>query len=142
MALEEEIARLNKNLERHNALLEQVLGNAEKNVKGGTADTKADAPKADTKADTKADAPKATRGRQVKEKAISPDDMAKATTDFLEVDDEDEYANRRAFVKKIITKYGAPKMSAIAEEDRKEALAYLDDYKAGNQTDLDEEDMA
>ena len=66
--------------------------------------------------------------------------MATATKDFLEVEDEDEYKNRRALVKRIIGKHQVAKMSEIAAEQRQGALDALTAYKAGDATEYDEEE--
>lgn len=141
MAIEEEMKALTTALNRNSDLLERITASAKAKLDGG--DTKpAGKPAAGGTKAADEEAPKPRVARAPKEKPLLPADMSKATTDFLEVEDEAEYADRRAFVKKIITKFGADKMSTIEESDRAAALAYITAYKAGDATDLDEDDIA
>jgi hypothetical protein len=137
MSIEAALAELTAAINRNSDLLETITTTAAKNLAKG-ADAPADkapakAP-ATTKAPTKAPA---------KVKIPTAPEMAKATTDFLEVEDEDEYAKRRALIKAIVTKHEVKKMSEIAEGDRQTALDAIAAYKAGYATGYEaEEDMA
>lgn len=56
--------------------------------------------------------------------------MKKAGEAFLDATDEpDEYAARRAFLKKTVAKYDAPKLTEIGEDDRAAALADLEGFE-------------
>ena len=141
MSLEEKIDALTAALTRNSDLLEGLTSAAKaKTASAPAADSEkaADAPKRGRPAKAEAEAaPK-------KAKPPTPEEMASATTKFLEVDDEDEYAKRRALVKRIIGKHEVKKMSEIAVDQRQGALDAITAYQAGDATeyDDDEEDMA
>lgn len=138
MALEDKIEALTAALNRNSDLLEGLTAKAAAGAAKVTNNAASDSEKP-------ADAPK--RGRPAKEetapkkaKAPTPEEMATATKNFLEVDDEDEYSKRRALVKRIIAKHEVAKMSEIAAEQRQGALDALTAYKAGDATEYDEEE--
>ena len=139
MALEDKIEALTAAMNRNSDLLEGLTAKAA----AGAAKVTNNAAASDS--EKPADAPK--RGRPAKEetapkkaKVPTPEEMATATKDFLEVEDEDEYKNRRALVKRIIGKHQVAKMSEIAAEQRQGALDALAAYKAGDATEYDEEE--
>ena len=145
MALEDEIKALTAAMNRNSDLLEGLTAKAAAGAAAKTS-TVADKPK---DADPE-EAPRG-RGRPPKEaaadkpkakKAPTEKEMADATVEFLEVDDDDEHDARRALVKAIIAKHGVKKMSEIAEADRQKALDALTAYKAGEETGYEEESLA
>lgn len=136
MSLEDKIETLTAVLNRNSDLLEGITAAAKNNMKTVEA-AKPVAEKAE-------DGEKPTRGRKpAAEKAVKAPtvkEVTEKTQEFLKVDSDDEYENRRNFVKKIVAKFGAPKMSELEEGDRKAALDYLVAYAAGDETDLDEDE--
>lgn len=133
-ATKEQTAAMNRNSD----LMEIIIGKAKSNLGAAAAEKteeKAEEPGKRTRATKAAEEPP-----KKKAKAPTPADMTKATTDFLEVDDDEEYATRRDLVKKILAKYDAKKMSEVAEDDRQAALDILTSYKAGDPTGLEEDE--
>jgi len=145
MALEDEIKALTAALNRNSDLLEGLTAKA---AAGAAAKTSAPAEKPkDVEVE---DAPRG-RGRPPKEaaaekpkakRAPTEKEMADATVEFLEVDDDDEHDARRALVKRIIASHGVKKMSEIPEAERQKALDALTAYKAGDETGYEEESLA
>jgi len=142
MALEDEIKALTAALNRNSDLLEGLTAKA--------AAAKASAP-ADKPKDAEPEEAPRGRGRPPKDaaadkpkpkKAPTDKEMADATVEFLEVDDDDEHEARRALVKAIVAKHGVKKMSEIPEADRQKALDALTAYKAGEETGYEEESLA
>lgn len=139
MSIEAALAALTAAVEKNNELLSIVVATAAANMAKGKTDDKP-ATKADDKPATKPVEKKTTAKPP---KVATPAEMAKATTDFLEVEDEDEYNARRALVKRIVSAHEVKKMSEIPEADRQKALDALTAHKAGEPTGYDdEEDMA
>ncbi|MCQ9146110.1 hypothetical protein [Ochrobactrum sp. BTU2] len=132
MSLEKEIAELREAIKENSELLKFLTSAA----KGGLGD-KAAAAKSSAKGDDKPkaeDKPKAasrSRASSKKEKVPSAKEMGEATTEFLDVDNEAEYKDRRALVVDIVGHFGVKKMSEIEEGDRQKALDMLETYKAG-----------
>ncbi len=86
------------------------------------------------------DKPRTTRGRAAK-KAISTSDLKKAAESFLDNNDgDDDYADRRAHIKKIIAKFDSPKFTEIAEADRQAALDMLKEFESGEGASSKEDD--
>ena len=136
MSLEDKIDTLTKALDRNSDLLEILTAKAKASSETKPIPAAATEP---PKAAAAEEAPK--RGRPAKAaaekpakaaKVPTPAEMSKATTDFLEVDAEDEYNARRDLVKKILGHFESKKMSEIAEADRQKALDMLSAYKAGD----------
>lgn len=88
----------------------------------------------------------ATR-RSTKPKAPTAADMKKAAESFLDKagKDEDNYADRRAHIKKVIAKFDSPKFTEIGEDDRQEAIDMLADFDkdddGGSSRDNDDNDI-
>jgi hypothetical protein len=135
MALEDELKALTAAVNRNSDLLEGLTAkaNAAKSAPAADSEKATDAPKRGRPAKEAAEPPK-------KAKVPTPEEMATATKNFLEVDDEDEYAARRALVKRIIAKHDVAKMSEIAADQRHGALDALTAYKAGEATAYDEKE--
>ena len=118
MSIETALADVAEALRENSELLKGLTASAKS---GGTA-------KATTKAkdeDGDGEGEKATRKRATKPKVPTAKELSTATTNWLEVDDEDEYERRKGIVKKIVAKFEAAKMSEVEEGDRAEALELL-----------------
>ena len=117
--LEELIDATNANTKAVEANTETVLGLA--SAAKGRAAASGD----------KEDKPKTTRA--TKPKAVSSKELAEATKAYVDVQDDDEYNERAAFVKRIVKKYGVEKMSEIDDAaDRIEAMSLLQIAIAGD----------
>ena len=81
---------------------------------------------------TKEDDKPATRSRSTKVKVPTVKEISEATKAFLDVDDQDEYEDRKNVIKGIVKHFDAPKMSEIADADRALALRALEAAKAGD----------
>ena len=118
MSIEKALADVAEALRENSELLKGLTASAKS---GGTA-------KATTKAkdeDGDGEGEKTTRKRTAKPKVPTAKELSTATTNWLEVDDEDEYERRKSIVKKIVAKFDAAKMSEVEEGDRAEALELL-----------------
>ena len=118
MSIEKALADVAEALRENSELLKGLTASAKS---GGTA-------KAATKTkdeDGDGDGEKTTRKRTTKPKVPTAKELSTATTNWLEVDDEDEYERRKSIVKKIVAKFDAAKMSEVEEGDRAEALELL-----------------
>lgn len=118
MSIEKALADVAEALRENSELLKGLTASAKS---GGTA-------KATTKAkdeDGDGEGEKTTRKRTTKPKVPTAKELSTATTNWLEVDDEDEYERRKGIVKKIVAKFNAAKMSEVEEGDRAEALELL-----------------
>lgn len=118
MSIEKALADVAEALRENSELLKGLTASAKS---GGTA-------KATTKAkdeDGDGEGEKTTRKRTTKPKVPTAKELSAATTNWLEVDDEDEYERRKGIVKKIVAKFDAAKMSEVEEGDRAEALELL-----------------
>ena len=118
MSIEKALADVAEALRENSELLKGLTASAKS---GGTA-------KATTKAkdeDGDGEGEKTTRKRTAKAKVPTAKELSTATTNWLEVDDEDEYERRKGIVKKIVAKFDAAKMSEVEEGDRAEALELL-----------------
>lgn len=118
MSIEKALADVAEALRENSELLKGLTASAKS---GGTA-------KATTKAkdeDGDGEGEKTTRKRTTKPKVPTAKELSTATTNWLEVDDEDEYERRKGIVKKIVAKFDAVKMSEVEEGDRAEALELL-----------------
>lgn len=135
MSLEEALKANTEALNRNSELLEFLTSKARDGLTGK--DEAAKPAKASAK-ETEDKKP-ASRSRATKAaKAPTAKEMSEATTKFLDVDDENEYKDRRDLVKQIVDKFGVKKMSEIEEEDRQTALDYLEAYKNGDDPFADE----
>lgn len=156
MSLEQAMVDLAAALNRNSDLLEVLTSKAKSATAPKTEEPtkpveKAEEPVKRTRAKAE-EAPKAEepvkRTRAKAEKAPTEAQMVEATKTFLDVEEEDEFQDRRSLVKKIVGHYGVDKMSQIAEESRQEALNMLEAYKAGDdpfpakRSKRDEDDMA
>lgn len=138
MSIEKALAELTEAVQENNELL-----------RGLTAKAKAETSKSSAKTPTKDEGDeeeKPKRTRTTKPKVPTAKELSTATTNWLEVENEDEYDRRKGIIKKIVTKFEAAKMSEIAEEDRAEALDLLnqaidgkDPFKKARR---DDDDMA
>lgn len=135
MALEDKIDALTAALNRNSDLLEVLTSKA----RSAQADPKKedDAPKgrASTKDEEKKpeeEAPKRRTRAAAAPKAPTTKEMADKTTEFLDVEEDDEFQARRDLVKKLLAHFDAPKMSEIDEAKRQSALDALEAYKAGD----------
>ena len=118
MSIEKALADVTEALRENSELLKGLTASAKS---GGTA-------KATTKAkdeDGDGEGEKTTRKRTAKPKVPTAKELSTATTNWLEVDDEDEYERRKGIVRKIVAKFDAAKMSEVEEGDRAEALELL-----------------
>lgn len=118
MSIEKALADVAEALRENSELLKGLTASAKS---GGTA-------KATTKAkdeDGDGEGEKTTRKRTTKPKVPTAKELSTATTNWLEVNDEDEYERRKGIVKKIVAKFDAAKMSEVEEGDRAEALELL-----------------
>lgn len=93
--------------------------------------------RASSSKDDEAEKPKTTRaprGSAKKDKVPSTADLKKAAESFLDKagNDEDDYNERRAHLKKVVAKYDAPRFTEIAEDDRAAAIAMLNDFDKGS----------
>lgn len=125
MSIEKALADVAEALRENSELLKGLTASAKS---GGTA-------KATTKAkdeDGDGEGEKTTRKRTTKPKVPTAKELSTATTNWLEVDDEDEYERRKGIVKKIVAKFDAAKMSEVEEGDRAEALELLNQAIDGN----------
>jgi len=139
MSLEDKIDALTVALEKNNELLTFMTSAARKGLEAGAA--KAPVTAAPTADAEPAKTTRAPRGA-AKDKAPkipTVKEISDQTKAFLDVKDEDEYTERRAFVTKIVEAFAVKKMSEIGDGDRQKALDYLTAYIAGEQTDLDDE---
>ena len=88
--------------------------------------------RASTKPTEEADKPARSRSRSTKEKVPTVKEISEATKSFLDVDDQNEYEDRKDIVKRIVEKFKAKKMSEIDDKNRAEAMRMLDVAKAGD----------
>lgn len=70
--------------------------------------------------------------RAAKEKVPTVKEISEATKAFLDVDDQNEYEERKDIVKRIVEKFKAKKMSEIDDKNRAEAMQMLDVARAGD----------
>lgn len=70
--------------------------------------------------------------RSTKEKVPSVKEISEATKAFLDVNEEDEYEDRKDIVKRIVEKFKAKKMSEIDDAHRAEAMRMLKIAQAGD----------
>lgn len=145
MALEDKIDVLTAALNRKNDLLEALTAEIKRNsdlLEALTAGAKAKvegAAAAKPAAEEKAPARPRAEKAPAKPKTPTAADMVAATTKFCGEEDEydeDEFNARRRFVKSLLKKYEAPKMSEIAEDDRQAALDALSGYKYEPEDDI------
>lgn len=152
MAIEEALVALTAELKRNSDLLEILTSKAKAGIAKPAEEAKKaeedEAPKkAAAKDEGEEEAPKTRRTRAPKEdapkksKAVSVAELKKVTEKYLDVDDENEYATRRKFIKGIITKFDAPKMTEIADEHRNEAYEMVVAAMKGENVDTEEDDM-
>lgn len=133
MSLEQALAANTAALIENNALLsglnaKAAAGKAAQAV-AVTDSTPTRAVKADTKTDSKAaKAPKAPSNAEMKTFADA----------FVNVTDEDEYNERRAVLKAIVTFFHAPKFSELAEKDRLMAKKIVELSRAGEPVNLED----
>ena len=135
VSLEAKIEALTDALKENSELLKALTAKAKANVSAE--------PKASTKTDDGDEKPASrstSRGRPKKDKAPTAAEVKKATEAFLDVEDEDEYAERRKIIKKLIAKYGAAKMTEIEESKRASALSDMEAYCNGDEIDFGEDD--
>lgn len=137
VSLEAKIEALTDALKENTELLKALTAKAKANVSAE--------PKASTKTDDGDEKPASRstsrgRGRPKKDKAPTAAEVKKATEAFLDVEDEDEYAERRKIIKKLIAKYGAAKMTEIEEGKRASALSDMEAYCNGDEIDFGEDD--
>lgn len=85
-----------------------------------------------TKPAEEAEKPTRSRSRSTKEKVPTVKEISDATKSFLDVDDQNEYEDRKDIVKRIVEKFKAKKMSEIDDKNRAEAMRMLDVAKAGD----------
>lgn len=115
MSLEEALAKNTAALIENNELLKLLTSKAKDGVKAST-----EAGSGET----------ASRGRgrpaKDKEKIPSGADLKAAATKFLDIADEDIYAERRKALIELREKYGAESIPDIKEGDRAEALAAIE----------------
>lgn len=131
MSLEAEVKELREAIRENSELLKVLTSKAKSSIS------------TDSKDEGEEEKPKTTRTRRAapkKEKAPTVAAVKKAAEDFLDVDDEDEYAERRKIIKKLTAKYGAAKMTEIEEGKRAAAIADMEAYKNGDEIDFGEED--
>ena len=120
MSIEKALADVAEALRENSELLKGLTASAKS---GGTA--KATTKAKDEDGDGDGEGEKPTRKRTAKPKVPTAKELSTATTNWLEVDDEDEYERRKGIVKKIVAKFDAAKMSEVEEGDRAEALELL-----------------
>lgn len=120
MSIEKALADVAEALRENSELLKGLTASAKS---GGTA--KATTKAKDEDGDGEGEGEKPTRKRTAKAKVPTAKELSTATTNWLEVDDEDEYERRKGIVKKIVAKFDAAKMSEVEEGDRAEALELL-----------------
>lgn len=116
MSIEKALAEVAEALRENSELLKGLTASA----KTGAAKTTAK-----DKDEGEGDGDKPKRTRTTKPKVPTAKELSTATTNWLEVDDEDEYERRKGIVKKIVAKFDAAKMSEVEEGDRAEALDLL-----------------
>ena len=92
---------------------------------------------ASTKADSDAEKP-AKRGRPKKEKAPTIAEMKKIGTEYVDVEDEDEYNERRTLVRAIAEYFEVEKFSEIASKDRLTAKKIIEAAASGENVDPDD----
>lgn len=135
MSLEESIAELTKALNRNSDLLEGLTAKAKGSVSAKEAAS--DEKPASTRGKAKEEE-KAPRGRGRAAKAPSAAEMKAAGEKFVDVTDDDEYAERRKLLRAIVDYFKTEKFTTIEEGDRALALQLLELAKAG---DLDPDDV-
>ena len=137
MGIEESLNGLNDTLKKlievNEATLAALKGGA---AKAGGTSTKAGATKATDEKKT------ATRKTSTRTKKITLTNVTDKFGEYLSVEDEDERAERRANVRKIVDHFGVAKASALDESDYAEAIKMLDTYEAGDEPDFGGEDEA
>jgi len=129
MSLEAALAEHTSALKENTELLRVLTGKASAGVAAASASNS-------NKGDGAADKP--TRAR--KAKAPSAADMKAAAEKYLDVQNEDQYATRRANLKSIVEKFGAPKFTEIPEEKRQDALDLLAEFEKNESRDVAEDD--
>lgn len=132
MSLEDAIKANTAAILAHNALLEKMIGAGGAPTKPAAdkaADKPASKPTADKAASKPAaDKPKASSG---KKKELTQEDVAKKVSEFLKTGDDDERADRKALVKKIIEHYEVDRFTNIEPADYAEALGMLAAHERG-----------
>lgn len=129
MSLEDRISALTEAITKNNELLSTLISKAQAKVEASApkaAKVEVEVEETKVKADDAEEAPR-RRGRKPKAAKIpSVADMKDAAKAYLDAaDDEDDYKQRRAVIKKIVEKFGVERFTEIAEEHRAEALAML-----------------
>lgn len=138
MSLEAKIEALTEALKENTDLLKALTAKAKASTSTESKATAKDEDDGDEKPAARSTS--RTRGRPKKEKAPTVAAVKKAAQDFLDVEDEDEYAERRKFIKKLTAKYGAAKMTEIDEDKRADALKDIETYCAGDEVDFGKND--
>lgn len=133
--LEKAIEALTEAVNANTEMMKAMVARATGNIAAKAAQPEAKVPEAAKPAKTTKAAKTA--------KPVTPAELKKLATEFLDVTDEDEYANRRALIKAIATYFNAEKLSDVKDE------ADLADYKllietamAGENVDPDDIDGA
>lgn len=128
MPLEENIEALTKALNRNSDLLEGLTAKAQSAVEGGSKG----------KSDDEDEKPKG-RGRKPaaakKEKNPTIAEMKKEAETYLDVEEEDEYNERRQVVRAVADFYDAAKFTEIAAKDRLTAVKIIKMAAAGENVD-------
>lgn len=133
MAIEDLLTGLTTALNRNSDLLEKVLTAGKAGSPGQPTGEKANPPRAaeqpsDAKAATKA--PAAPKGAS-KTKAPTEADIRSAFGSYLSVEARDEREARKANVKAILDHFGVNKATELPEENRAEAIGYINAFANG-----------
>lgn len=162
MSLEAAMAKLAEAVDENNRLLSILTSKAETGLKdaGKAATSKPSRADAD---DGEAEEKPARRGRAAadadegepeekparrgrgrpaaaaadKPKKVTVKAVTEAAEAFLEVDDDEEYEDRRRIVKKLIKHFDVKALAEVAEEDRPLVLKALETAKAGDPIDYE-----
>lgn len=128
MSIEKALAELTEALRENSELLRTMTAKAKASVASTGDSGKSSRSSEDGEDEGKGSGRK---GRTAKPKLITAKEIGAKTSEFLEVENEDEYERRKTIIKKIVGKYEVQKMSEIADEDRAEANELLDRAIAG-----------
>jgi hypothetical protein len=144
--LEQALADLTKTVTRNNDLLEALLKSGKKDA-GSEKSAKTEPAKDAAKpAETAKEGATESKGRKGKgkdadaaPKAPTVEDVHEVFSEFLGIDDQDERAKRKTFVKAILNELGAEKATLIPEESRAKAIQWVKDKLAGKKVSFDGE---
>lgn len=133
MSLEERIAELTAAISENTKRLDKMLGGAT----AKTEDKPATKPAAGKPADKPATKPAA--GSKAKPKAVTAQDVADFAGTYMKEGDDEDRANAKANIKRIVEHFGADRLTNIDAAEMGNVLAMLKAFQSGEDPLGDEE---